>query len=106
MMILEVKEQKQWYLPDYLTIGTRMDLFELVRVILNTLVLIVIITAIIYLMLNGMKFVLSGGDQSKAQEAQRGIVYSIIGIIIAVSSAVLVNFVLERLQFSVNLPSI
>ena len=91
-----------WMLPDYLRIGTSLDIYDLLRVILNTLVLITIVTAVIYLILNGIKFIISGGDSSKAQEAQKGIMYAIIGIIVALASAILVEFVLERLNFSVQ----
>ncbi len=102
MAAIDPNTTKEWVLPDFLRVGTTLDIYELLRVVLNTLVLIVIITAIIYLMLNGLKFVLSGGDQSKAQEAQKGIVFAIIGIIIALSSALLVNFVLQRLNFNLQ----
>ncbi len=88
-------------LPEFLKVGAQADLFTVLQQILNTLVLITIVTAIIYLILNGLKFVTSGGDQAKAQEAQKGITYAIIGIIIAISSSLLVQFVLQRLNFNI-----
>lgn len=83
----------------FLRFGTNLpDLYALIQQVLNTLILITIITAVIYLILNGLKFVTSGGDQAKAAEAQKGITYAIIGIIIAVSSSLLVQFVLSKLD--------
>ncbi len=88
--------------PVFLRFGTTLpDLYAVIQQVLNTLILITIITAVIYLILNGLKFVTSGGDQAKAQEAQKGITYAIIGIIIAVSSSLLVQFVLTRLDVNI-----
>ena len=74
----------------------------LVQKILNLLVVIVVIAAVIYLIMNGLKFVTSGGDAGKAQEAQKGITYAIIGIIVAVAAGLIVNFVLNRLNTSIG----
>ncbi len=93
-------------LPDYLNVGLKsnngqeLTFTSLVEQVLNLLVIIVIVAAVIYLILNGLKFVTSGGDASKAQEAQKGITYAIIGIIIAVTAGIMVNFVLEKLNFN------
>ena len=98
-----LSQYKDWVLPSYLRVGVvDKDLYSLLKEILNTIILIIVVTAIIYLMLNGLKFITSGGDSGKAQEAQKGITYAIIGIVIALSSAILVNFILERLGYTLT----
>ena len=79
------------------TPGNVGSLSDLIGIVLKLIVTVVIIAAIIYLMINGLKFVTSGGDAGKAQEAQKGITYAIIGIVVALSAALLVDFVLQKL---------
>ena len=79
------------------TPGNVGSLGDLIKIVLNIIITVVIIAAVIYLMLNGLKFVTSGGDAGKAQEAQKGITYAIVGIVVALAAALLVNFVLDKL---------
>lgn len=75
---------------------------DLVKKILNLLVVIVVIAAVIYLIMNGLKFVTSGGDAGKAQEAQKGITYAIIGIVVAIAAGLVVNFILGKLNTNID----
>lgn len=66
---------------------------EFIKQIFNLFITLVIIVAVGVLIFAGFKYVTSRGDSSKAEEAQKMIMYAVIGIIIAVAAAVIVNFV-------------
>ena len=57
------------------------------------------IIAVIMLIIGGIKYVLSGGDSKKVTDAKNTVLYAIIGLVIAVFSYAIVNFV------STSLPS-
>ncbi len=89
-----------WLQSSY--VGEDLTFAKLVQNILNLLVVIVVIAAVIYLIINGLKFVTSGGDAGKAQEAQKGITYAIIGIVVAVAAGLVVNFILNKLSTNIQ----
>lgn len=62
--------------------------------ITNTILYIVGIIAVIMLVLGGIRYILSGGDSKKVTDAKNTIMYAIIGLIIAVFSYAIVNFVI------------
>ena len=60
---------------------------------LRTAVVLIISLAVVYFLWNVFKFVASGGgEEEKRAEAQKGIIYGIIGIAVMVSVWGLVNF--------------
>jgi len=72
-------------------------LTNLLRGIVNWVLVIVAIIAFFYLIASGIKYITSGGDAAKATEARNGIVNAIIGIII-----VLLSFIIVRFAFGVG----
>ena len=73
---------------------------EIINTIVQLLMWTVIVAAIVFLILNALKFVTSQGDSGKAQEAQKGITYALIGIVIAVIGKIIVQFVLAQIGMS------
>ena len=65
--------------------------------ITNTALAIVGIISVIMLIWGGLRYVISGGDSKKVTDAKNTILYAIIGLIIAVLSYAIVNFVLNSL---------
>ena len=64
-------------------------IFTLVFMIIGAL-------AFFMLVLAGARYVLSQGDPAKVTEAKNQILYAIIGLLIAASALVIVNFVVDR----------
>lgn len=73
------------------------SLDDLIRDILNTAIILAAIVAVIFLIYNGFKYMSSAGDANKTEEAQKGIANALIGLIICIAAALIVNFVLGRL---------
>jgi|JI10StandDraft_1071094.scaffolds.fasta_scaffold16980_4 hypothetical protein len=62
--------------------------------IINTMIYVVGAVAVLMIVVGGLRYVLSGGDASQTKSAKDTILYSIIGVIIAIMAFAIVNFVL------------
>jgi hypothetical protein len=51
--------------------------------------------AMIIIIVQSLRFVLSSGEPEKAAEARKGIIYALIGLVISLSANVIVVFVLK-----------
>ena len=65
--------------------------------IINTMIYVVGAVAVLMIVVGGLRYVLSGGDASQTKSAKDTILYSIVGVIIAVMSYAIVNFVLVNI---------
>lgn len=63
----------------------------------NTILYIVGIVSVIMLIWGGVRYILSGGDNKKVTDAKNTILYAIIGLVIAILSFAIVNFVLNTI---------
>ena len=85
-------------IPPVTKITGSSDLFGKVQVIIQTLLLFVGATAVLFIVIGGFQFIISGGNPENIQRAKNSIIYSIIGLIIAVLAYVIVTFVIKSLQ--------
>lgn len=63
--------------------------------ITNTVLFAVGIISVIMLIYGGLRYIISGGDSKKVTDAKNTIMYAIIGLIIAILSYAIVNFVIS-----------
>jgi hypothetical protein len=68
--------------------------------IANTLIFLVGAVAVIYLIIGGLRYVVSNGDSKAVEGAKNTILYAIVGIVVAVISFALVQFVINALNKS------
>lgn len=61
----------------------------------NTILYIVGIISVIMLVWGGLRYIISGGDSKKVNDAKNTVLYAIIGLIIAILSYAIINFVLN-----------
>lgn len=64
------------------------------RTITNVLLFIIGAIAVIMLIIGGIRYVVSGGDQNAVTGAKNTILYAIVGIVVAILAYAVVNFVL------------
>ena len=76
--------------------GAPTDLNAQVQNITNTMLLVIGIVAVIMLIVGGFRYVLSNGNEKAISGAKDTILYAIIGIVVALLSYAIVNFVLGR----------
>ena len=63
--------------------------------ITNTILFAVGFISVVMLILGGLRYIISGGDSKKVTDAKNTIMYAIIGLIIAILSYAIVNFVIS-----------
>lgn len=67
---------------------------SMIKSIINTLLYVLGAIAIIMIVVGGIRYTLSGGDSSSIKGAKDTVLYSVIGLVVAVASYAIVNFVL------------
>jgi hypothetical protein len=66
--------------------------------IANVLIFLVGAVAVIMLIWGGLQYVISAGDSKRVESAKNTILYSIIGIVVAILAYAIVNFVVTNLK--------
>ena len=61
--------------------------------IANVVIGVIGVVAVIAIIIGGVQYVTSAGDSGKAQTARNTILYAVIGLIVAILSFAIVNFV-------------
>lgn len=64
--------------------------------IANTLTFVIGGIAVIMVIIGGLRYVLANGDSKAAADARNTILYSVIGIVVALSAWGIVNFVVTK----------
>ncbi len=64
----------------------------------NTLIFLVGAISVIYLIIGGLRYVISNGDSKAVTSAKDTILYAIVGVVVAVISFALVQFVINALN--------
>ncbi len=64
---------------------------EIIRWGVATFFVLIVITALFFLIWGGIQWITSGGDKAKIETARKRILYAIIGIIVAFSSYLIIN---------------
>lgn len=69
----------------------------LLRNIINLLLTVIGIIAVIMIIIGGIRYTTSGGDAGETKTARDTLIYAVVGLVIAIMSFALVNFVVGRL---------
>ncbi len=68
------------------------------RVITNLLLFIVGTAAVVMIIIGGIRYVTSNGDASNIKQAKDTIMYSVVGLIVAIMAWGIVSFVIDRVS--------
>lgn len=74
------------------------DFKKIMKTIINTALVVIGMIAVIMIVIGGVKYVVSNGEAQQIQSAKNTILYSVIGLVIAVSAFPIVNFVLDKFK--------
>jgi hypothetical protein len=55
------------------------------------------ITAVIIIMLAGLRYITSSGDATQAAQARKGIIYALVGLIVIIVAQFIISFVISRI---------
>lgn len=77
--------------------STTADLPTLIQNIINVLLFIAGAVAVIMIILGAIRYITSNGDQADVKAAKDTILYSVIGLVVAMLAFAIVNFVVSKL---------
>jgi P pilus assembly chaperone PapD len=69
------------------------DLPAAVLNVVNALLILAALAAMVFLLIGGIRYIFSQGDEEKAATAKNTILYAVIGLIVIGLAAVVVNFI-------------
>ena len=69
----------------------------LIKTVVNVLLWAVGILSVIMIIFSGLRYITSAGDASKTKSAQSTLMYSVVGLIVAIMAYAIVNMVTNRL---------
>ena len=69
----------------------------LIKTVVNVLLWAVGILSVIMIIFSGFRYITSSGDASKTKSAQSTLIYSVVGLIVAIMAWAIVNMVIKRL---------
>lgn len=79
--------------------GAKGDSFtNIMKNIINTILFVLGIVAVIMIIIGGIRYVTSNGDSNQIKSAKDTILYSVIGLVVAIMAYAIVGFVLDRLK--------
>lgn len=73
------------------------NLEDLITTIVNVLLFLIGLLSVIMIIYGGFRFVTSGGSAEVVKSAKNTILYSIVGLVVAIMAFAIVNFVLKSL---------
>ena len=73
------------------------ELGDILTTVTNVILFIVGAASVIVIIVGGLRYVLSGGDQQGVQGAKNSILYAVVGLAVAFAGYAIVNFVLGSL---------
>ncbi|MBA3758548.1 hypothetical protein H0X10_02860 [Candidatus Saccharibacteria bacterium] len=76
--------------------GAETAVNKTIRLVVNTLSLIVGVVAVIMIIIGGLKYITSSGDSNNVSSAKNTILYAVIGLVIVALAQVIVRFVLDK----------
>ena len=72
------------------------DIGSMTQIIINLLLFIIGIVAVIMIIIGGIKYITSNGNSQQVTSAKDTVLYSVIGLVVALMAYAIVNFVLAQ----------
>lgn len=72
------------------------DASSMIHIVINILLYVLGIIAIIMIIVGGIRYTTSNGDASALTSAKNTILYSVVGLVVAILSYAIVNFVVGK----------
>ncbi|MEX1111976.1 MAG: hypothetical protein WEC84_00790 [Candidatus Andersenbacteria bacterium] len=71
-----------------------------IQIIINVFLMLAAIVAAIFIIIGGVWFITSAGDEGQAEKGKKTLLYAVIGLIAIGLSAAIVNFVIDGIAFA------
>lgn len=76
------------------------NITDTVKTAINVILYILGSAAVIMIIYSGILYVMSGGDENNVKKAKSTLMYSVIGLVVALLAYAIVNFVITRFSAS------
>ena len=76
---------------------TEVEILKAIRTVVNALLTLVGVIAVVFVIIGGVRYITSQGDESAAAQAKLTIIYALLGIVVIILSAVIVNLVIDSI---------
>ena len=73
-------------------------IFTVIKQVIQVMLIVAGIVAVIMIVIGGIKYTTSNGDQAHVKSAKDTILYSVIGLVVAIISYAIVTYVLKNLK--------
>ncbi len=67
----------------------------IINKVANVIAIISGVVALVYIMISGLKIVMSSGDSNKVTEARNGIIYASVGLVVIAMARIIIGFILR-----------
>lgn len=71
---------------------------DVVKIVVDTMLYIIGIISVVMIIFGGIKYATSAGDSNKVTSAKNTLVYSIVGLVVAVLAYAIVQFVFDSIK--------
>ncbi len=78
--------------------GSNQNLPDIITTIINVMLFIAAALAVIMIIYGGIRYITAHGDEKQVKVAKDTIVYSVVGLIIAILAYALVTFIFDRFK--------
>lgn len=79
-------------------VGSAGDAEGLIGQITSGAFYVVGVLAVVMIIYSGMRYIYSGGNASQAQKARQSLLYSVVGLAVAILAYAIINFVMDRIK--------
>lgn len=78
--------------------ATADDLPAMIQNIINVLLFLIGTISVVMIIVGGIRYVTSNGDQAQVKAAKDTIMYAVVGVVVALLAFAIVNFVVDKLK--------
>ena len=71
---------------------------SMIRIVINTALVVLGMVAVLMIIIGAIRYTTSNGDPSSIKGAKNTILYSVIGLVVAILAYSIVNFVVDRFK--------
>ena len=72
------------------------DIKDIVQLVINVLLFIIAALSVIMIIVGGIRYVVSAGNQQAVTGAKNTIMYSVVGLLISIFAYAIVNFIINQ----------
>jgi heme/copper-type cytochrome/quinol oxidase subunit 2 len=77
--------------------GDESDLTEIIRTVINVMLFIVGILSVVMIVFGGIRYASSAGNKNAVDSAKNTIIYSVVGLVVAIVAFALVQWIFDAL---------